>query len=205
MSAERSVFLREFLLSPLRTASVTPSSPSLAEQMIAALPAGGDPVVAELGPGTGVFTEAIQRRLAGRGRHVAIEMNPEMVAFVSRRCPGVEVIRGAAADLPDILAAQGIHGVDHVVSGLPWSAFTGSLIDTIAGSLAPDGVYTQFTYAWTRWAPPAHRQLAQLRHAFGEVLITRTVWRNLPPAFVYVSRRPVHAEPLEEPARANSR
>jgi phosphatidylethanolamine/phosphatidyl-N-methylethanolamine N-methyltransferase len=125
------------------------------------------------------------------GRHIAIELNPTLAAHASRRCPQVEVVTGAADDLPAILAARGIAGADHVVSGLPWSAFTGTLIDTIAAALSPAGVYTQFTYAWTRWAPPAHRQLAQLRQAFGEVVITRTVWRNLPPAFVYVSRRPL--------------
>jgi phosphatidylethanolamine/phosphatidyl-N-methylethanolamine N-methyltransferase len=184
------MFLREFLRHPLWTASVAPSSPSLAEQMITALPEDGDPVVVELGPGTGSFTVAIQRRLAGRGRHIAVELNPRMAAHVARRCPRVEVVTGAAADLPAILADRSLSGADHVVSGLPWSAFTGPLVDTIAGVLAPAGVYTQFTYTWTRWAPPAHRQLAQLRDAFGEVVITRTIWRNLPPAFVYVSRRP---------------
>lgn len=188
---ERALFLREFLRSPLRTASAVPSSPSLAEQMIAALPDDGDPVVVELGPGTGSFTSAIQRRLVGRGRHIAIELNPTLAAHVSRRCPEVEVVTGSAADLPGILADRGILGADHVVSGLGWSAFTGSLIDTISASLAPDGVYTQFTYTWTLWAPPARRQIAQLRQAFGEVVITRTVWRNLPPAVVYISRRPV--------------
>lgn len=192
--SERAVFLREFVRSPLRTASIVPSSPSLAEQMIAALSGADDPVVVELGPGTGTFTEAVQRRLAGRGRHIAIELNETMVAHVSRRCPGVEVVTGAAGDLPDILAARGISGADHIVSGLPWSAFAGpaghALIDTVASSLTPTGVYTQFTYAWTRWAPPARRQLDQLRSAFDEVVITRTIWRNIPPALVYLSRRP---------------
>lgn len=192
--SEHALFLREFLNSPLRTASIVPSSRSLAEQMVAALPDVDDPVVVELGPGTGTFTEAIQHRLAGRGRHIAIELNEAMAAHVARRCPDAEVVIGAAADLPDILAARGITGADYVVSGLPWAAFAGpvgrALIGTIAASLTPTGVYTQFTYAWTRWAPPARRQLAQLRATFGEVLIARTIWRNLPPAFVYVSRRP---------------
>lgn len=167
-----------------------PSSPGLAEQMITAVPDDGDPVVVELGPGTGTFTEAIQRRLAGRGRHVAIELNPAMAVHVSRRCPGVEVVIGSAADLAGILIARGIPRPDAVVSGLPWSAFHDRLICAIGESLAPAGVYTQFTYAWSRWAPPARRQLAELREMFSEVVITRTVWRNLPPAFVYVSRRP---------------
>lgn len=204
--SERALFLREFVRSPLRTASVVPSSPSLAEQMITAVSA--DPVVVELGPGTGTFTEAVQRRLAGRGRHIAIELNERMVAHVSRRCPGVELVTGAAADLPDILAARGITGADHVVSGLPWSAFAGpvgyALIDTIASALTPAGVYTQFTYAWTRWAPPARRQLTQLRSAFDEVVITRTIWRNVPPAFVYVSRRPHSAESRRGPDTVRS-
>lgn len=65
--------------------------------MIVASPAGGDQVVVELGPGTGVFTEAIQHRLVGRGRHLAIELNPAMAAYVSRRCPGVDVVTGTAA------------------------------------------------------------------------------------------------------------
>jgi len=80
-----------------------------------------------------------------------------------------------------------------VVSGLPWSAFAGPtgrrLVDTIAAALPVSGVYTQFTYAATRWAVPGRRQMAQLRSAFEEVGVSRTVWRNFPPALVYSSRR----------------
>ena len=39
--------------------------------------------------------------------------------------------------------------------------------------------------------PAAHRFRARLRGAFEEVLVSATVWRNVPPAFVYVCRRPV--------------
>jgi phospholipid N-methyltransferase len=37
----------------------------------------------------------------------------------------------------------------------------------------------------------ARRFRAALRATFEEVVISATVWRNLPPAFVYVCRRPV--------------
>lgn len=117
-----------------------------------------------------------------------------MASHLSRRFPDVEVVTGGAAALPEILASREIPAADLIVSGLPWAAFAGStgraLIPTIAESLSAEGAYTQFTYAWTRWAPAARRQLAQLRSTFTDVAIGRTVWGNFPPAVVYVSRRP---------------
>jgi phosphatidylethanolamine/phosphatidyl-N-methylethanolamine N-methyltransferase len=67
MKAYHLSFFREFVRAPLTVSAVTPSSPALAEVSTAAVPHTGSPVVVELGPGTGSFTQAIQRRLAGRG------------------------------------------------------------------------------------------------------------------------------------------
>ncbi|MGH3944230.1 MAG: SAM-dependent methyltransferase, partial [Pseudonocardiaceae bacterium] len=61
---------------------------------------------------------------------------------------------------------------------------------TLVESLVSGGAYTQAAYTWTRWAPAARRQLRQLRASFEEVVISETIWRNFPPARVYVARRP---------------
>ncbi|WP_049571811.1 class I SAM-dependent methyltransferase [Streptomyces sp. SBT349] len=191
--SEHALFVGEFLRDPVKTASVVPSSAVLAARMVAALPERGDPVVVELGPGTGAFTAAIQERLAGRGRHVAVELNDRMTAHLRGRFPRVEVVTGGADELPGIVADRGIAAADLIVSGLPWTVYFGgerALASTIASVLSPQGAFTQFTYAWTSWTPPARRQRAQLRAAFEEVVLSRTVWRNVPPAFVYVARRP---------------
>lgn len=209
-TAERpgnALFVREFLRDPVRTASLVPSSSVLAGRMVTALPERGDPVVVELGPGTGAFTAAIQERLGGRGRHVAIELNERMSTHLSQRFPGVEVVTGGADDLPGILAERDIPAADVIVSGLPWTVyFSGErpLVETIASSLAPGGAFTQFTYWWTSWTPPARRQRAQLEEAFEEVVVSRTVWRNFPPAFVYVARRPRVSPPASGPEAAES-
>ena len=192
------LFLREFVRAPLRTASVIPSSRSLAEQMIRPL-LGRDwsrrpPVVLELGPGTGAFTRVIQEVAPAGTRHLGIELNPAMAQHLSTAFPAVEVVVGAAADLPRLLSRRDVDGVDLIISGLPWQSFAGPgghrLVSTIAGCLAPGGTYTQFTYSWTRWAPPARRQHRSLSEKFDEVQVSRTIWRNLPPAFVYTSTRP---------------
>ncbi|MBM2619793.1 methyltransferase domain-containing protein [Actinoplanes sp. LDG1-06] len=186
-------FLVEFARSPLVVGAVAPSGRSLSEVMTAPIPRTGAPVVAELGPGTGSFTVAVQRRLAGRGRHLAVEINPRFAARLQLAHPGVEVVQGDAADLPSLLGEP----ADVVVSGLPWAAFSpsrqGDVLSAVAGSLAPGGAFTTFAYVHARWAPPARRLLGSLRSLFDEVVIGRTVWANLPPALVYHCRRPVAA------------
>lgn len=186
-------FLREFVKSPTTTAAVGPSSQHLARDMVAPVPSTGDPVVVELGPGTGAFTEAIQRRLGGRGTHLAVELNERWAESLGRRFPAVEVVRADARELPKLLADRGVRA-DVVVSGLPWAAHAPQdgvpLIRLVAESLTPEGAFTQFAYTWTRWAAPARRQHADLRAHFDETVVSRTVWRNVPPALVYLARRP---------------
>ncbi|WP_232665399.1 class I SAM-dependent methyltransferase [Pseudonocardia sp. TRM90224] len=193
--ADTGLFLREFVKDPLHTAAVAPSSPTLAAAMTGPLPAAGEPVVVELGPGTGAFTEAIQRHTGGRCRHIAVELHPGWAELLRERHPGVDVVLGDVRDLATILADRGVTSVDAVVSGLPWVAYVPSpggrpLHTVITDVLAPTGVFTQFAYTWTRWAPPARRQLADLRAHFADVVISRPVWRNLPPAVVYEARKP---------------
>jgi phospholipid N-methyltransferase len=188
-------FVVEFARDPLRTAALAPSSAALAATMTAAVPACGAPVVVELGPGTGAFTAAIRARTGGRGRHLAVELNPRWARLLAERHPGVEVVVADAAALPAVLAEHGVTAVDAVVSGLPWEAHRPGtdgldLSAYIADVLAPEGQFTQFAYTWTRWAPPARRLLAGLRSRFADVTISPTVWRNLPPAVVYQARRP---------------
>lgn len=188
----RSVF-REFARSPTRTASVLPSSPFLVEPMTAPVPGRGDPVVVELGAGTGVFTAAIQRRLAGRGRHIALELNERWAELLESRYPGAEVLCADANELPRILIERGL-AADVVVSSLPWEAHAEvggtALVDKIAGTLTGDGALTQLAHSCTQWASPARRLKNQMRAAFEETLASRTVWRNFPPALVRVARRP---------------
>lgn len=195
---EAMVFVREFLLAPLRTASVVPSSRTLATRMVQPLRdrVGNEraPVVLELGPGTGAFTRVIGEVAPPGSRQVAVEVNPVLAEHLARRHPQVQVINGSVGDLAAIMADHGIGSVDLVVSGLPWQCFAGPagprLIGSIAEVLAPTGAYTQFTYTWTKFTPPARRQHRMLRDRFGHVHVSSTVLKNFPPAFVYTARQP---------------
>ncbi|MDI5941871.1 MULTISPECIES: class I SAM-dependent methyltransferase [Micromonospora] len=190
----RAEFLREFLRDPFTVASVAPSGRLLADLVTAPVPGAGEPLVVELGPGTGAFTAAIQRRLAGRGHHLAVEVNERFAGLLAARYPRLDVAVADARGLGDVLAQRGHGRADVIVSGLPWAAFAegqqDELLHAVTGALTPDGAFTTFGYTFARWAPPARRLRRALGDRFEEVVTGRTVWANVPPAFVYFCRRP---------------
>jgi phospholipid N-methyltransferase len=189
------LLLREFLRNPTGIAAVTPSSTAVAKLLSIAIPESGEPVVVELGAGTGACTGVIQDRLSGRGHHIAVEINPTFAELLSKRYQHVEVVCGEAIDLPKFLVDRGTPTADLIISTLPWAPFAPSatqrpLLATLVESLSGGGTYTQAAYSWTRWAPAARRQLQHLRANFEEVVISETIWRNAPPARAYIARRP---------------
>ena len=183
------VLFREFLRAPASVATVTASSDALVAEMLRPLPEVDEPVVVELGAGTGRLTDAVQRRLGGRGHHLAVELNPVLAARLAERRPGVDVVCADAATLPDLLAGRGIGEAHLVASLLPWKAYrTAPIARSVAGVLAPGGVFTQAVLSALRWLPPARRLDREVRADFPDVRLGPTVWRNLPPARVRVAR-----------------
>jgi len=190
-------FLAAALRSPARMGAVAPCSSLLTARLAAVVPRGGNPVVVELGPGTGSTTTAIEHRLAGRGRHVAVEIDPVLAAHLRVEYPEVEVLIGDAAELERLLAEHDVPAADAVISGLPWSLFDADMqrcvLEATARSLQPGGSFTTVAYVHGLPLSRARRFRALLDEVFDEVLTTRTVWRNLPPAVTYVCRRPHQA------------
>jgi phosphatidylethanolamine/phosphatidyl-N-methylethanolamine N-methyltransferase len=177
----------EFLRRPLMTGAVAASSRRLAYAMTEGIGLERARTVVELGPGTGVFTDAILARLGPEARLVAIELNPVLAARLSatRRDTRLTVIRGSAAELTATVGKP----ADAVVSGLPWTVMPreqrGRILDAVAEVLTPGGRFTTFAYLHAAWTPPAHHLTAELTCRFDGLERSKAVWANLPPAFVH--------------------
>ncbi|MBD0323836.1 MAG: methyltransferase domain-containing protein, partial [Aldersonia sp.] len=158
------------------------------------VPTHGSPVVVELGPGTGSVSAAISDRLPAGARHLAVELDPQLAAYLRQTYRDVEVVNGNAAHLSELLAARSVPGVDAVVCGLPWSLFgraaQRAILDQVATAIGPTGAFATFAYTHTAPMTTARRFRRMLSEGFDEVLVSRTIWRNLPPAYAYVCRRP---------------
>ncbi len=184
------VFLRAWLRDPRQIGAVAPSGPALARLITSRIDHLDGPVI-ELGPGTGVFTRALLKRGVPQHRLALIEADPEFAGKLSRRYPGLRVLRMDAAQLGQTgQLFDDENGASAVVSGLPMLSLAPEQVKAIVHGafdrqLRHDGVFYQFTYGLRCPLRPALLdQLGLEAH-----LIGRT-WRNLPPASVFrISRR----------------
>lgn len=192
--AARRTFLLAAMRRPAAVGAVAPSSEGLAELLASVVPRSGAPIVVELGPGTGAVSAVIDRRLPPEGRHLAVELDPGMVEFLRCTRPTMEIVPGDARELGSLLADRDVTRADAVVSGLPWALFDpptqAAILTEVARLLGPNGAFTTFAYLHGMPLHTARRFRRTLAATFDEVVVSRTVWRNLPPAFGYVCRRP---------------
>ena len=76
-----------------------------------------------------------------------------------------------------------------IVSGLPFASFESELQDqvlaAVKGALVDGGVFATFAYWQGLLVPQGRRFRRILGDEFSEVTTTKTVWTNVPPAFVY--------------------
>lgn len=200
---EYGTFLRRAVREPATIGAVLPTSRHVAAAMTGVLPTTGTPTVVELGPGTGVLSAAARDRLPPRARQIAVELDPEMVDYLRTSQPWLRVLHGDATHLRDLLEAEGITRADAVISSIPWTLLPAErqrqALNEVACLLQPDGVFTAITYLTTLWRTNTAAFLRSVHACFDEVLPRSTVWRNVPPARIYVCRRPKHGPGADQP------
>jgi phospholipid N-methyltransferase len=144
-------------------------------------------VVVEYGPGTGVFTDEIVRRLRPDAHLLVFEVNPQFYADLRARItdPRVHLIHSSAAEIGIHLQQLGLTAPQSIVSGLPFTSLprpvTHEILQATYHALQPGGVFVTYQYT------PLLRKLLQAH--FDTTRITRFVLRNLPPALVFVCRK----------------
>lgn len=105
-------------------AAIAPSSPFLVRRVCKWIDFERPAVIVEYGPGNGVFSEYILKRMTDDSTLLLIESNPDFADTLAKRTaddPRAIVVQGQAQDVTDILEAHDIEEADYVVSGIPFS------------------------------------------------------------------------------------
>jgi phospholipid N-methyltransferase len=182
---DRATFLRSFVRDWRTIGSVTPSSRFLVEAMLDKIDFGRVRRVVEYGPGTGVFTGEILRRLRPDGALLALDTEDHFIAELNAKFPDPRLIavRGSAAAIARHLDALGWDGAEVIVSGIPYTAMPQELREGIlsasAAALAPGGQFVAYQYS-----PYIRPLLGRLYRRVD----THWVARNVPPAFFFVCK-----------------
>ena len=179
-------FLRGFLRNPKEVGSIVPSSRFLTRRVLECGRVSQARVIVELGPGTGVFTREILKRMPADAKLVAIEINSDFVHVLRReyRDSRLTIYAGSSTDLEKALAEAGETRADLVVSGVPFSTMERgagrATLEAAKRVLSERGRFVayQFRSHVRRFAEPV----------FGPAETHSGFW-NLPPMRIYVWKR----------------
>lgn len=164
--------------------SVTPSSKYLIERLVKSSRLEDAKLVVEYGPARGVVTKELLKKLRPDAKLVAVEFNEKFYADFTKRVkdPRLIAVRGDVRHIDKILAEHGLANADVVVSGVPFSLFSGRdrhvILTKTSELLAPGGRFVAFGYT-THLIP-------MLKDYFASFDIQFEV-RNIPPSFIFTA------------------
>jgi phosphatidylethanolamine/phosphatidyl-N-methylethanolamine N-methyltransferase len=171
-------FVQRMARNPRAIGAISPASAALAEAMAAQVDFSLPGRVLELGPGTGAVTKALVRRGMGPGSVVAIEADATFARLLRARFPGLEVVEGDATDARRL---ERLGPFSAIISSLPLLNFPNheraALVRELLRLLPPGSPFVQYSYGVK---PPLPRS------AEVKITLAAKVWRNVPPARIWV-------------------
>lgn len=179
-------FFKNWVGNPKTTGSIVPTGPHLARAMASVIDVNSNLPVLELGPGTGSITSAILDHGVKPENLYALEYSESFLKKLRTSFPDINLIHGDAFDLDRSLEGVKVEKFDAVVSALPLLNFPQDmrigLIETLLDRLEPGRPVIQFSYG------PMSPVLANR----GSYVVEHHDWimRNVPPARVWLYRRP---------------
>ena len=143
-------FIKNWIDQPRAVGAVLPTSASTARKMASLINAVSDNPVLELGPGTGVITQAILDRGVHPQNLLSVEYSKGFLPNLRKTFPGVRFYHGDAFNLGTVLPDLGDKKFDAVLSGLPLLNFPVAsrvqLLEDLLDRLGPGRPVVQFSY-----------------------------------------------------------
>ncbi|HZT01136.1 MAG TPA: rRNA adenine N-6-methyltransferase family protein [Steroidobacteraceae bacterium] len=165
------LFARNFFRHPRMLGSIVPSSRFLIKELLQPIDWNQARVIVEYGPGVGVITEEILRRMRSDAILIAIEMNPDFVTHLRSTLPDerLQVVEGSAELVCEVLERFGRGKANYIISGIPFSTIPAAVRERIlrntSEALAPGGAFLVFQFS-TRVLEDLQRVFHYVRRKF---------------------------------------
>jgi len=176
-------FFSEFLKQGKNIGSITPSSKFLVKKMVEPVDFNKAKIIVEFGPGTGVITLEILKKMSKDAKLIVFEINDEFVEQLREiQDTRMEIINDNAENIELHLKEKGIEKADYVISSIPLAMIPKkteyAILNSVKKILNPDGALIQFQYSLA--------SLKKLKEIF-DVEIDFTSM-NFPPACIFTCK-----------------
>ena len=181
LAVEHCLFLSRFVKNPRNLGAIWPSSRALGSFIGKSAAQDRQPLIVEIGAGTGRLTRGLLDAGVSPQNLICIEMDKDMCSFLKRSYPYLAVCESQAQDLAHVLPPSWLGSVTTIVSGIPMMNLSPttrlSILEACTKTLGPGGRFLQFTYSPI--PPFPSKKLGFSRRCLGRV------WLNIPPAFIW--------------------
>ena len=127
-------FVKEFIKSPATVGAILPSSKWLAKEIVSSIPKdrkAGKRIILEIGPGTGIFTEKILKRMNPEDELHLVELDHSFSKQLAHRYKKLIAAGKVKIYNCSILDPNVSTRYDYIISGLPLNAFEREEVDQI--------------------------------------------------------------------------
>jgi phosphatidylethanolamine/phosphatidyl-N-methylethanolamine N-methyltransferase len=180
-------FFKGWIDGPKAVGAILPTSSITARRMASVIDIHSGRPVLELGPGTGVITKAILKHGVKPSDLYSIEYSQDFVEHLNKTYPEVNIIQGDAFDLDTTLGEMKDQQFDSIVSAVPLLNFPMArriqLIEDMLTRIPRGRPFMQITYGPLPPVPSGRGNYTVQHYDF--------VMRNVPPAQLWVYRRPL--------------
>lgn len=180
--AKKLSFFREFLKERRVVGAISPSSKFLAKRMIASVDFANARILVEFGPGTGIFTKEILKKMHKDAVLLVFETQKSFCDRIEKEIEDKRMIliNDSAEKIGEYLNKNGFESAEYIISSLPFTVIPSQIKNAILNQsvkfLAHNGHFLQFQYTLN-----AHKLL---KSKFKSVKLDFTPM-NIPPAFIY--------------------
>lgn len=162
--------------------TIIPSSQFLAKKLIKEIDFSKADVIIELGPGNGVITKKILKKMHPKSTLICFEINDSFYKELkSIKHPQLRVINKSAEKIEEVLNDLGYSKGCHIVSSLPLTNIPDEISQKILQNsfncLDNKGTFIQYQYSLTYFN--------KIKTIFGKGVAVDFELLNLPPAFIY--------------------
>ena len=145
-------FISEVLKSTGTIGALSPSSSFLAKKMLDPIHFNEAQCIVEFGPGTGVFTKKLLKKMRTNSILLAFEINPTFIEELRKiDDKRLIVINDSAEKIEHYLQKHNQKSADYIVSSLPFAVIPDTIVHNILtnsdNALSEKGKYIQFQYS----------------------------------------------------------